>query len=1760
MTISPELTGGAGFTYEAGVVATYLASLLLEGEVCGLRGSTTTLVELQRAEFGEPLDDVIVYGVQRSGSPAKLGLQIKSSIVLSSNNAVFKEIIDQCWTTLNNVSFTRGTDRVGLAVGEVATKPYRDVRAITEWARASADAADFFERIETVGSSSKQILVDAFRTHIASANEGVVTNQDIWNLIKHFVILRFEVLGEGAQSSHNAITHLKSGLPIGESVRAGELWKALTVIADNAAGAAGSFNRSTLREALSSDFSFDSDDSIKANVERLAVETDLATDEINISIRGQHVERTALIDKCEEALETSRLIQITGKPGSGKSVLLRRLIERRRDEHPVLLLKSNRLMSGGWAGFAQRHRLSNASPETILREMCIGKNPVLFIDGLDRVQIEHQPVIRDIIATIIGNQAFKNWRIIATIREGLSEHLETWLPPALRNEKLKSVDVGPLNDEEASILAGAIPALSTILFANENVQEISRRPFFINVLSRLVIETEDQPRTEVDLAEMWWRGGGYDGTTPLKLRRRNVLLKLARAGAQKLGRDIPIAGFDTDAVSGLIEDKVIAPKIDGHTVDFVHDIFFEWSFFQKLLGELVTNGEWLSALGETGQPPALDRCVSLLSQYSFERQKNWEEHFEGLVQSDLRTGWQRAWLLAPPSSPLFKYQQEEFTDWIFDDADNRLSKFLNWLQATKTEVNLRILENSDIEEMRDELAFYYSWPADFPTWRKICVWLFGNRAQIPRHLRPDALTVFEIWQNAASNVENYISETIIATAMEWLLDFEDHEKAWRDNMYSGEQFSKLSNDDEKTLANRLRSTIISASSIYPDVARAYLDRLLVNEDARTGTMKTILTLAPNLAKSMPTKLTGVILKDILRELPKAHQDRMLEEDKERREHAKKFPEGSQERELLMPVIGYGGVNSHDWRELSIGRGHQRFYPASPAQQPFQALFDQNHEQAINMVRKMANHAIQAWRELYEIDWERKRQPIPQLIDFPWGSNTFWGGYNEYIAYRGVLAPDALKCGLMAMELWAHDQLANGEALDEILEKILVGQNHIAVLGLATALILATHTVSKVTLPVVTCQRLWYWEIRRTIEIDRPGQQANMIGIDNQHMAEPVLRLNKLGNRSEELRQIAMIITLGEESALRSSFQASVGSFPKNLPFEFEDQREDDAIIAELSERAERFSRLAEPDHYRAQPLADGQVQISVELTKEDQAQVALSIERQSNTNDSFILFQWGEAQLKSKTQTIDLTFEQVLNSAKEMADNLRDTPPDVQDLIDFRPIAVTAIAAWTLYGDEEVEEADLDWASSLLADVQKIPTPSDGLILPDQIFPNDPIKLLPYGFCGCVKRGLDEAKAMESLFHLLVHASDEVHDATLKAVSGICNQRPDLFWNMFCLQLDLAIRNDPVDFHSARTERVALLKRDRQNEAIFNAIERSLSGEFCLPEIPEPWVFAPLPPTGDPKMDEERNKDSFWRSPDVWLDVNNLEKVFEELPLPVFLEDQHFRKDVLDLCERLLDWTITKYSSQEEGHDPDLLSTDLWNWKWGFPRWLGRLSSFLPAEEIEHRFLARLLSAPKEPGSDLLQNFVNHFTNMAVLDSDEFETDYVPLLVKCAAKLEPASWDKRNDRLGDESFSMMKSLTFTAVDFAGGAKRFANKDYSEIEAVIPVIDAVLSACGMMTSTASQWLTLMERSKELYPTDVFLQQTKLLLDQRSATAWRGTRIPGRLSAMIRHHAEREPLTQKRQLEMLTILDHLVDEGDRRSAALQKSELFRSTLSI
>jgi hypothetical protein len=91
-----------------------------------------------------------------------------------------------------------------------------------------------------------------------------------------------------------------------------------------------------------------------------------------------------------------------------------------------------------------------------------------------------------------------------------------------------------------------------------------------------------------------------------------------------------------------------------------------------------------------------------------------------------------------------------------------------------------------------------------------------------------------------------------------------------------------------------------------------------------------------------------------------------------------------------------------------------------------------------------------------------------------------------------------------------------------------------------------------------------------------------------------------------------------------------------------------------------------------------------------------------------------------------------------------------------------------------------------------------------------------------------------------------------------------------------------------------------------------------------------------------------------------------------------------------------------------------------------------------------------------------------------------------------------------------------------------------------------------------FLTLAERARDHFPAEAFADAILAALTATAdpGTRWRGTQIAARIATRVQDFTDRAaPLDLALGQKFLRTLDLLVDQGDRRSAALQIGPAFR-----
>jgi len=1789
---SPELTGGAGFTYEDAVTAHYLAAMVSGTAAAALEARVAQRVAQQQADFGEPLDDVTVDAASLAdGTVMRLSLQVKRSLTISEaeTNTDFREVVQRSWQTLQKPDFREQVDRVGAVTGAVAEETFRAFTTVCEWARASETAAAFMQRFVEGGNASATHRAVAEAVRVVAQGVGAPLSDDqLFRLLSHLVLIRFDFLHAGSTHQAEAIVGLQRALAPGQVARAGALWDLLRQVARDGAGRSAVHTRASLVRALAG-WRFSGAPAFAGDMQNLRDGTRHWLDQQPNDIGGTHLTRKALRDQLSNQMAAHRLTLIKGLPGTGKTVLLRDLVQELATDGTTLFLTANRLSGRSWSEHARTMGLATTSIEPLLVEVAATGHAAVLIDGLDRIAPEQRAIVTDLLGQLLTNPALSEWRVVATARDAGIEPLRNWVPPALlASGGVGYVDVENLADEEAGALADSLPSLQPLLMGgNERVRTLARRPFFAAVLargfSRAAYPSGFAPQSEVDLVEAWWTRGGYDAYAPQALARQRGLIELAQRSAPDLGRNVRIRDLSAatrDVLPALEEDGLVQQVRAGHTAQFSHDIFFEWSFLHLLLDQ---GDDWIAALTAAGEPPALARVVELLSQATYPLPDQWPRELQALEQAQLRPQWLRAWLVAPVFSPRFAEHAGMFATSLAANGHRLFGKLLVWMQAEKTTPNPLVLSGvlgGDLDAAaRIRFADSLGWPSDFAAWRRLLMWAIEQVESIPDAYLQDLVTLFEAWQIAFADHPNGVSRRIVTQCSTWLHAIEDEHAARRF------RFSGPSNDDTprprapRQLEAELRALVLRAARAYPDVVAAYLTKVEAIDRWSDSAFRELMTYTPVLAETHPAQLARVARRWFMKELPddtSARWRREAREEGRRRAEAEAVPPENRSRfdklALSSTSIMHHSFSNHDWRRMSIGGDHQGFFPASPLREPFHSLLMRDPATALVLIRDVMNHATTAWRQLHR-HMHRNATPLPLVLEFPWGQQEFWGDDRHYFWFRGHGGPQVVECAVMTLERWAIAQLDSGRPLDEVLRQLLEGHTSVGVLGIAVHLALRAKQVSPTTLALLRSLRLWRLDLQRMVQ-EQQLQSAGLIGFDNGSAdaahREAVADSIQMTSRRLELRNLVPFFVLGGDVAMREACRAALNDFPNKLEFAYQEEEQDPEHVAELRRTAELWSELGRAENYTAEPVPgrNDVVQISMSSPRHEGPEVQAVLQRHAEAAREMELWMWVEKCFTSGRWVPAFTVNDAVGRARDLAE--ADAARRSTSLMPGSGLTEGAIAGTAAgvicFADASEHDA---WADATIESFRAANDEMPDDAFAESVIPWHPKIFVAHALAVRIKSGREHPGDREALYRLIAHP---LYAISLVALAGVaaCWERDARFaWCGLNLGLRLAQLVSRRDMYQLDAEARRQVESDRRAETLAAALdEYRAQGPLPAWVRPRPsWTQAAPDPENSQALDGDESdwdEEGEWQSSDDLWAGRYAAKVLQAVPVTAVMTSTG-RAHFVDALEALIGWTLDTINPlwrTERHRGRERGDGNLYEWEDQLSRMVASVAPHLPADEIGQRLLRPILAQPDEIAMRLLAPFAVSLVCSEVFDAREIRLDTLDLLqavLERTLENDDLCRSPYNDgRIGGFHLpELVKSLLFVVVEHASGAARFANGRWDDLGQVMPLVDRFVRAAGWNPYVARQFVKLCERSGAAYPADTFADQVLAqIVDGRLPACWKGTPVPAAIAALVQAHADRlHPLPAPLARKLLHVLDALVDLGDRRSAALQQSESFR-----
>ncbi|MBU0583096.1 MAG: hypothetical protein KKB66_11340 [Alphaproteobacteria bacterium] len=767
MDTSPRAAGPAGPQFEAKVATHYALAVLAQTEAFGLPGAIVDRLEFQRGGQGHPLDDIIVRGTTLTGEQKCLEVQAKRSISFTENDEKFAAVVA---AIVRSRKMDAGR-RFAVALERTSGPIENGVQEALELSRHATDAQSFLALLDTPGRGNKDMrrFIGALTKNLA--DHGLDTDDIVFEVARSFSVLVFDYARPNSIAEHHDRMRARQ---LATGANQGSHYDVLFGLILRSDAIGGETNRSHLIHALrEKGIEIGASPNLAKARERIEEVSQFALSDIKTTVSRQWLGRTRRRRQLEELLEeaepVSRVVEITGPGGAGKSGLLKSAVEGRRVLSRVLVLAPDRTPPGGWPALRNQFSI-DATAEQFLQDLSCDGGGLICIDGLDRFRDEAQlKTVIDVLNSALNVQGVT---LLFTARPGWQEQAAL----AFGEELLASLKtprqlhVEGLDDAEAADLATAAPELAPLLQPSHPAKALARNPFILRRLLSTRLKT-DGVLSEAELAWDWWGSGAHvvGGTAGDTQARRRVLLCVA-IGMLDGEILVSVAGQDASAVATLIADGVLV-QISTDRVKFEHDLFADWGIACALSEE----PQRINTLPLEALPPFwLSRGIELAFRRVAESDVSaYPNIIKDLECSNANGGWIALALLALVRSEHATILLSRYSELLLEGKGERAANLIRRVIASHGRPAEVILK--DVIPSGVSIPKYLILPAG-PQWPELILWCLNQFDRLPPSALAAALSLFEGWLTLSAFGEKNLSPHLLERLADVLIaEIEEHE-------------------------------------------------------------------------------------------------------------------------------------------------------------------------------------------------------------------------------------------------------------------------------------------------------------------------------------------------------------------------------------------------------------------------------------------------------------------------------------------------------------------------------------------------------------------------------------------------------------------------------------------------------------------------------------------------------------------------------------------------------------------------------------------------------------------------------------------------------------------------------------------------------------------------------------------------------------------------------------------------------------------------
>lgn len=1040
---NPFSTGSGGPFFEAKVQAAFLLQLLIGGRIPCLPNGIVQSVRLQGKQAGFATDDAVVTVRTEVGNDCRLLAQVKHRAAITVSDKEFSDALASAWSDFNNPSvFLQGRDALALITGQQSDKTLQHVRPMLDWARTSANSAEFESKVATeeFSSKKKQTYLQVFKDVLAKAAGTIPTDDVLWQFLKHFHLLSYDFDVLNGKDEAAILTVLDLARNTIGTLDAQAIWEGLIVQAQEWNKTAGTFTTAQLDERLRMAVHPGGSPIQRQALSRLQEHSTLVLNTIQTEIApGLRISRTALLDVLADAIESSRVVIVQGAPGAGKSAAVKILLDSLSTEIIPFAFKAQEFNHPHLHPFLTNIGIG-LSIAQLRSEFALLPRKVLLVDGAERLfELSSFEAFRQLLQQLSDDAS---WTIVITCRESSAQMLKEHLL-AQWGAEVTTVAIPPLTIEELGWVLAHAPHLATLI-TNQKLIRLLQLPFILSLAWKAFPpSTSTNTLSDIDerqFKDLVWRE--YVERTPqaqggMRIKRSQCLLAISVERARRMSLFVSPAGCDADALQELVNDTILIESAVGGFAP-AHDVLEDWSVARFIAREFETKAsDPLRFFDAVGAEPAMRRGFRLWLSEALT--SSGHKHVMDFALSVFQhTGMSPLWHDEIAVAVLQSGGASEFINraeaLLLDKGKILYKRLIHVLRTACKGPNASLLSAYGMAAFRNHIALgtVFVVPAG-SGWRELI--LFTHR-----HI--DAFDLQE-------------ADTVLGLLKDWTQGFS-------------------SSDPLPPEAPAAAQICIKYWRLLT-VPNLYADRL--EQD--------FLGLLFKIPHAAPTEVSALIHSALADQLVKHHSRTILE-------HVTKsidcqplcahFPElviEVAEKTWFLQPDDDTRYNSHQDLEELFGfehSAHFNYFPQSALQGPFVFLLASHPDIAVDFIVRLANRAALSYSQ------SRMRHEVSNIqlptID---GSRLLIASPRLWAIYRGMMpGPQVLECALMSLEAWLLGQAKQNSDIRGAFRRILESSSSVATLAvLASVAVAYPEAVGEEALPLLGVQEFYRWDFERS---------------------------------------------------------------------------------------------------------------------------------------------------------------------------------------------------------------------------------------------------------------------------------------------------------------------------------------------------------------------------------------------------------------------------------------------------------------------------------------------------------------------------------------------------------------------------------------------------------------------------------------------------------------------------------------------------------